>query len=65
MTGNPVPKPGGGYWDHAGEMQNSLTGLRRAVNTLEGATGSAAVNARQHALELIKQIEELTAGAGI
>ncbi|EOC0095186.1 polymorphic toxin type 28 domain-containing protein [Cronobacter dublinensis] len=24
MDGNPVPKPGGGYWDHLQEMQNTL-----------------------------------------
>ena len=65
MTGNPVPKPGGGFWDHAQEMNNSLRGLRKHAKTLEGATDPAAIEARQRALELIKKIEEHTRGAGI
>lgn len=35
MDGNPVPKPGGGYWDHLQEMQNTLRGLRRNAETLK------------------------------
>ncbi|MBL6707632.1 MAG: hypothetical protein ISQ06_16095 [Planctomycetaceae bacterium] len=65
MAGNPVPKPGGGYWDHLQEMNNSLRGLRKHAKTLEGATDAAGVTARQRALELIKQIEDSTRGVGI
>jgi len=65
MIGNPVRKPGGGFWDHAQEMNNSLRGLRKHAKTLEGATDPAAVEARQRALEWIKKIEEHTRGAGI
>ena len=65
MVGNPVPKPGGGFWDHVQEMNNSLRGLRKHVKTLEGVTDPAGIAARQRALELIEQIEEFTKGAGL
>ena len=44
MVGNPVPKPGGGFWDHAQEMIDSLRGLRKHAKTLEGATDPERVN---------------------
>lgn len=65
VTGNPVPKPGGGFWDHAQEMNNSLRGLRNAVDKLKDATDPAGVAAREKAMQLIQQILDHTAGAGI
>ncbi|MCG8516063.1 MAG: polymorphic toxin type 28 domain-containing protein, partial [Halanaerobiales bacterium] len=37
LQGNPVPKPGGGYWNHLGEMQDTLTGLQRVQKGLKGS----------------------------
>ncbi|GMK38808.1 hypothetical protein PCCS19_18620 [Paenibacillus sp. CCS19] len=37
LQGNPVPKPGGGYWDHLGEMQDSLRGLQGIQRSLNGS----------------------------
>ena len=37
VKGNPVPKPGGGFWDHLGEMKDSLKGLQGAKRSLEGS----------------------------
>ena len=65
MAGNPVPKPGGGYYDHMQEMNNSLLGLRNHAQRLDGVTDAAAVAGRQRALELIKKIEDSSAGFGI
>jgi hypothetical protein len=65
VTGNPVPKPGGGFWDHAQEMNNSLRGLRNAVEKLKDATDPVGVAAREKAMQLIQQILDHTAGAGI
>ena len=37
LRGNPVPKPGGGYWDHRTEMVQSHNALNRIKNSLEGS----------------------------
>jgi filamentous hemagglutinin len=65
MVGNPVPKKTGCYWDHALDMNNSLQGLRKHVNTLRNSTDPAAVAARAKAEALIKKIVEHTEGAGL
>jgi filamentous hemagglutinin len=65
MLGNPVPKPGGGFYDHAGEVNQAVNGLRKALRTLGGATDPAAVAARQKALDAIRRAEEFTQGAGL
>ena len=36
LQGNPIPKPGGGYWDHLTEMKQSYTALKNIKNGLEG-----------------------------
>lgn len=65
MAGNPVPKPGGGYWDHLKEMNDMLRGLRNHAKTLEGVSDPAAQSARQRALDSIHRIESALNGAGI
>lgn len=37
LQGNPVPKPGGGYWNHLQEMQDSYKGLSKIKRGLEGS----------------------------
>ena len=37
MKGNPIEKPGGGYWNHAQEVKDAYPSLVRAKNTLEGS----------------------------
>ncbi|WP_454864364.1 hypothetical protein [Pseudomonas rhizophila] len=65
MTGNPVPKPGGGYWDHLKEMNDMLRGLRNHADTLKGMNDPAAQAARQRALDSIYRIESALNGVGI
>ncbi|MBM7615103.1 RHS repeat-associated core domain-containing protein [Alkaliphilus hydrothermalis] len=47
LQGNPVSKPGGGYWDHLGEMQDTLTGLQRVQKGLEGSLNNLDSATRQ------------------
>jgi filamentous hemagglutinin len=63
--GNPVPKPGGGYWNHMQEVNEALRGLRNQAKALEGVADPAAQAARQRALDAIEQVEEATKGLGI
>ena len=44
IKGNPVPKPGGGYWDHLGEMRDTLAGLKKVQNGLEGSLKNPNLN---------------------
>ena len=37
LKGNPVPKPGGGYWNHLQEMQDSYKGLSKIKWGFEGS----------------------------
>jgi hypothetical protein len=37
LEGDPVPKPGGGYWNHLQEMQDSYKGLKKIKKGLEGS----------------------------
>jgi len=36
MMGSPIPKPGGGYWDHAQDLGGMLRGLRNNAAKLTG-----------------------------
>jgi len=65
MVGNPVPKPGGGYWDHVREVNEAIGGLRKRAKTLEGLADPAAQAARQRALDAISRAEEMMRGAGL
>ncbi|WP_082561470.1 hemagglutinin repeat-containing protein [Pseudomonas sp. Root569] len=65
MAGNPVPKPGGGYWDHLKEMNDTLRGLRNHADTLKGVNEPSAQAARQRAVDTINRIESALNGAGI
>lgn len=65
MVGNPVPKIEGGFFDHAGEMNDTLRGLRKRSKVLDGVNDPAAKAARAKALEAIQEIEEAIQGAGI
>jgi filamentous hemagglutinin len=65
MAGNPVPKPGGGYWDHLKEMNDLLRGLRNHADTLKGVSDPAAQAARQRALDSVRRIESALNGVGI
>ena len=37
LKGNPIEKPGGGYWNHAQEVKDAYPGLIRAKNMLSGS----------------------------
>lgn len=65
MTGNPIPKPGGGTYDHVQDLGNILRGLRNNADALKNATDPAGIAARQRALLGIQQIEEAIKGAGL
>ena len=53
LQGNPVPKPGGGYWNHLGEMKDTLTGLKRVQSGLEGSLKNPNLNSATR--ELLKE----------
>ncbi|ECC1671449.1 hemagglutinin, partial [Salmonella enterica subsp. salamae] len=36
LQGNPIPKPGGGFWDHLTEMKQSYDGLNSVRTSIEG-----------------------------
>ncbi|MGY2292799.1 polymorphic toxin type 28 domain-containing protein [Pseudomonas sp. SDO528_S397] len=65
MAGDPVPKPGGGYWDHMKEMNDTLRGLRNYAETLNGVSDPVAQAARQRGLDSIQRIESALNGAEI
>lgn len=37
LAGEPIPKPGGGFWDHVGEMKQSVKDLQKHVRALENS----------------------------
>jgi hypothetical protein len=37
LAGERIPKPGGGYWDHVGEMKQSVKDLQKHVRVLENS----------------------------
>jgi filamentous hemagglutinin len=65
MMGSPIPKPGGGYWDHAQDLGGMLRGLRNNAAKLLNSTDPAAVAARQQAQQMIQQIQAAIKGNGI
>ena len=65
IIGNPVPKPGGGFWNHAQEVNDALRGLRNQLRLLEGVNTPEANAARQAALDAIRRVEAALNGAGI
>ncbi|HEY3857554.1 MAG TPA: polymorphic toxin type 28 domain-containing protein [Verrucomicrobiae bacterium] len=65
MVGNPIPKPGGGLWDHTQDLGNILRGLQNGVEQLQGATDPAQVAIRQQAEQAIQQIQQAIKGAGL
>jgi hypothetical protein len=65
MLGNPVPKPGGGHYNHFKELTDTLAGLRKQARVLEAVNNPAAQAARQRALDAIQLIETTFKGAGI
>jgi filamentous hemagglutinin len=60
-TGNPVPKPSGGFYNHAGEVNEAINGLRNQLRLLEGINAPEA----QAAQNAIQQVESALQGAGI
>ncbi|ECE6306314.1 hypothetical protein DO967_21555 [Salmonella enterica subsp. salamae] len=36
LQGNPIPKPGGGFWDHLTEMKQSYDGLNSVRTSIDG-----------------------------
>ena len=65
MAGTPVPKPGGGYWDHLKEVSDVLRGLRSHAETLKNVKDPTAQAARRRAVELVDRIETAIQGFGI
>ncbi|MGE7945510.1 contact-dependent growth inhibition system immunity protein [Lysinibacillus sp. NPDC093688] len=73
LQGNPVPKPGGGYWNHLKEMKDSYKGLNKIKKGLEGSLKNPNLDETerkilQEALDkvnrYIKKIEDLFSGYG-
>jgi len=65
QMGSPIPKPGGGFWDHAKEMGDTLRGLRSNASKLRGVADPAAEAARHKAVDAVKTAEDAVKGAGI
>jgi filamentous hemagglutinin len=65
MVGNPIPHPEGGYYDHVGEMNDTLRSLYNNSDILEDVDHPAAQAAYENAINAIIQIEEATQGLGI
>jgi hypothetical protein len=65
MIGNPVPKPGGGYYDHVLDLNNILRGLRNNAEALRNTIDPAMQAIRQRAIGTIQAIEDAIKGAGI
>ena len=65
ITGNPVPKPSGGFWNHTQEINNAIRGLRNQRRVLEGLNTPEANTARQAALDAIRRVDAALNGAGI
>jgi hypothetical protein len=73
LAGEPIPKPGGGYWDHVGEMKQSVKDLQKHVRTLENSlkdpSHSPAVRAYiQEAInkgsDMISRMQKALSGGG-
>lgn len=73
LQGNPVSKPGGGYWNHLKEMKDSYRGLNKIKKGLEGSLKNPNLNETerkilQEALDKVnsytKKIEDLFSGYG-
>lgn len=73
LQGKPVPKPGGGYWNHLKEMKDSYKGLNKIKKGLEGSLKNPNLNETerkilQEALDKVnsynKKIEDLFSGYG-
>ncbi|MCM3479290.1 pre-toxin TG domain-containing protein [Caldibacillus thermoamylovorans] len=68
LQGNPVPKPGGGFWNHLQEMKDSYKGLVKIRKGLEGSlnnpnldveTRKVLQEASDKTNKYIKKIEDL------
>jgi hypothetical protein len=64
MQGNPVPKPGGGHWNHLQEVQDVMRGLSNHAETLNGVNNLEAIAARSNALNLLNRINGAFRAAG-
>ena len=65
MAGMPVPKEGGGFWNHLQEMNERLASLRKHSERLKDVSNPEAQAARGAALDAIKRIENAISGVGI
>jgi len=68
LQGNPIAKPGGGFWDHITEMTQSYTALKQAADSLRGSLLNPNLNSASRqllqsqldsAVSFIEQIENL------
>lgn len=57
LMGNPIPRKGGGHYQHLQEMSNLLRGLIRRARDLDGVNHPAAQAARERALDAINRID--------
>jgi RHS repeat-associated protein len=58
MVGNPVPRPGGGFYNHIQEVNEAINVLRNQLKILQGVNHPEAEATRQAALEAIRRAEE-------
>ena len=45
LAGKPIPKPGGGVYDHVTEMKQSVTSLEKSIDGLKGSLENPNLNA--------------------
>jgi hypothetical protein len=50
LHGNPVPRPGGGYWNHIGEVQNALQSLRNTVTEFKELLRDPSISSADRAI---------------
>ena len=65
QCGAPIPKPGGGFYDHTQEMNQIFRALRGGAAKLSKSTHPQAIAARRKALETLKVLEEAIRGVGL
>ncbi|SRR5579885_3051564 len=50
LHGNPVPRPGGGFWDHIGEVQDAMRSAKNAINAFSGLLSDGSLSAEDQCI---------------
>jgi hypothetical protein len=59
LLGKPVPKPGGGFWNHLHELEDAMRSLEKNAKLLAGSNNPLAIAARKNASEHLDLIWKL------